>query len=70
MEGDELAAVIGKTHLDARYIEDDGELVGFLARTMTNAAETNNGDVIAYMGSHGFRGMIEEVISPHPRSAN
>ena len=55
IEGDELAAIIGKTHPDSRYIEDDAALVDFL---ISNAKK---GDLIAFLGSHGFRGMIEEV---------
>jgi len=51
-----LAAIIGKTHPDARYIEDDAALVDFLI------SKAKKGDVIAFLGSHGFRGMIEEAI--------
>ena len=61
MEGAELAQTIGKTHPDARYIEDDEELIGFLAAQTTNADSKNDGDVIAFLGSHGFRGMIEAL---------
>jgi UDP-N-acetylmuramate: L-alanyl-gamma-D-glutamyl-meso-diaminopimelate ligase len=56
MEGEELAAVIGKTHGDVRYMEDDKNLVDFLK------SNTKKGDAIVFLGSHGFRGMIEEVI--------
>jgi len=56
MEGDELAKVISKTHPHVKYIEDDEELVAFLKK------ESVAGDVIAFLGSHGFRGMIEETI--------
>jgi UDP-N-acetylmuramate: L-alanyl-gamma-D-glutamyl-meso-diaminopimelate ligase len=51
MEGKELAEVIAKTHSNVKYVEDDEQLVREL-----------NGDVIAFLGSHGFRGMIEETI--------
>lgn len=54
MEGEELAKVIGKTHTNSHYIEDDKELV---KKTITS------GEVIVFLGSHGFRGMIEEVIT-------
>lgn len=54
MEGEELAKVIGKTHMNTHYIEDDRELV---EKTITS------GEVIVFLGSHGFRGMIEEVIT-------
>lgn len=51
MEGKELAEVIAKTHPNVKYIESDEELI-----------KTLNGNVIAFLGSHGFRGMIEETI--------
>lgn len=57
MEGDELAAVIAKTHPNVKYIENDEELVKKL-----------DGEVIAFLGSHGFRGMIEETISLRQQS--
>jgi UDP-N-acetylmuramate-alanine ligase len=55
MEGAELAEVIAKTHPNTKYIENDEDLVTFLK------SESTAGDVIAFLGSHGFRGMIEEV---------
>jgi UDP-N-acetylmuramate: L-alanyl-gamma-D-glutamyl-meso-diaminopimelate ligase len=57
MEGDELASIIKKTHDTVNYIDDDAKLVEFL---VSNAKK---GDVIAFLGSHGFRGMIEETIT-------
>jgi len=56
MEGEELAAVIGKTHPQVHYIEDDKNLVDFLE----SSAKTV--DVVVFLGSHGFRGMIEEFV--------
>ncbi len=57
MEGDELAKVIGKTHPQVNYIDDDKALIDFL---VSNAKKD---DVIAFLGSHGFRGMIEETVT-------
>ncbi|MDP2593541.1 MAG: Mur ligase family protein [bacterium] len=57
MEGKELAKVINKTHRDVRFIENDGKLVELIQN------ETRSGDVVVFLGSHGFRGMIEETIS-------
>ncbi len=54
MEGKELTDTIAKTHPNVKYIEDDEELVRELS-----------GDVIAFLGSHGFRGMIEEMIKKY-----
>ena len=56
MEGVELAGVISKTQKNCSYIEDDKKLVDFLT------SQTKEGDVIAFLGSHGFRGMIEEMV--------
>jgi UDP-N-acetylmuramate-alanine ligase len=56
IEGDELTRVISKTHANATYIDDDAKLVEYLV------SNTNKGDVIVFLGSHGFRGMIEKVI--------
>lgn len=57
MEGDELAETIEKTHSNVHYLEDDQKLVEFLT------ANAKKDDVIAFLGSHGFRGMIEETIT-------
>ncbi len=57
IEGDELASIISKTHKNTQYIEDDKELV----KTLTSSVK--NGDVIVFLGSHGFRGMIEDTIT-------
>lgn len=56
MEGDELADTIAKTHSNVKYIDDDSKLVESLV------AQTKKGDIIAFLGSHGFRGMIEETV--------
>ena len=57
MEGNELASTIAKTQPHSKYIEDDVELV----KTIVSEAK-NQGDVIVFLGSHGFRGMIEETL--------
>lgn len=57
MNGQELAEVIATSHKNVQYIEDDQELV----KRITHARK--DGDVIAFLGSHGFRGMIEETIN-------
>ena len=56
LEGEELAKIIGKTHVCVNYIESDEKTVTFLK------SQTTKGDVIVFLGSHGFRGMIEETI--------
>lgn len=56
MDGEELAKTIMKTHPNVVYIDADDRLVTFLRE------QTKKDDVIAFLGSHGFRGMIEETI--------
>ncbi|HEY0908340.1 MAG TPA: Mur ligase family protein [Candidatus Paceibacterota bacterium] len=55
-DGEELALTIEAKHKDVHYIADDSLLVDFV--TMARG----EGDVIAFLGSHGFRGMIEETV--------
>ncbi len=63
MERDELAEVIKKTHNNVIYIEDDNNLI----KTVIETAKKD--DCIAFLGSHGFRAMIEElIISLHQQS--
>lgn len=56
MEGDELTNVIEKTHQDTKYLDEDEGVVSYAV------SHANKGDVIVFMGSHGFRGMIEAVV--------
>lgn len=56
VDGKKLTEVIAKTHNNVRYIENDGDLVNYLKTA------PKLGDAIVFMGSHGFRGMIEEVL--------
>lgn len=56
MEGSELARIISQTQQSCIYEEDDEKLVGALV------SKAKKGDCLAFLGSHGFRGMIEETI--------
>ncbi len=56
MEGDELTKIIQKTHSDARFLDIDEGVVAYAV------SHAKKGDVIVFMGSHGFRGMIEAVV--------
>jgi UDP-N-acetylmuramate: L-alanyl-gamma-D-glutamyl-meso-diaminopimelate ligase len=56
MEGIELADRIKQTQPNTIYLEDDVKLIEYI----TSHAQKN--DVIVFLGSHGFRGMIEEVV--------
>lgn len=63
MDGAKLAEIISRTHGQVKLIEDDEELTGYLK----TAAGPD--DAIVFLGSHGFRGMIEnltgeKIISP------
>ena len=51
-EGPELAQTISETHANVVYIDEDQELVDYLVDNVAT------GDVIVFLGSHGFRGMI------------
>ncbi len=53
----DLLRVIGATHPTVHMIEDDEKLVAFLR-------QTTDKDIIVFMGSHGFRGMIEQTLAP------
>jgi len=56
LEGEDLAKIIAKSHNNARYIADDKELVEYLKN------KTKPDAVIVWLGSHGFRGMIDELV--------
>lgn len=53
MSGEELAKELHHSHQDVRYIEEDRSLIEHLRTT------ARPGDVVVFLGSHGFRGMIE-----------
>lgn len=55
-DGPRLAEVITKTHNKVKLIEDDEELVRYLK----TAAGPD--DVVIFLGSHGFRGMIDKLL--------
>lgn len=56
LTSEELTAVIATTHPATKHIADDKELVNYLKQ------KTQPGNVIVFLGSHGFRGMIEDLI--------
>ncbi|OIO20544.1 MAG: hypothetical protein AUJ23_00035 [Candidatus Magasanikbacteria bacterium CG1_02_32_51] len=55
IEGEELTEIIRKTQKNVKYIDNDDELVDYVVKI----ARPN--DVVAFLGSHGFRNMIEAV---------
>jgi UDP-N-acetylmuramate: L-alanyl-gamma-D-glutamyl-meso-diaminopimelate ligase len=55
-DGQALANYISKTHPNVLYIEDDDALVEKIKKI------AHKGDAIVFLGSHGFRGMIEGVV--------
>ncbi|MFA7315128.1 MAG: Mur ligase family protein [Candidatus Magasanikbacteria bacterium] len=57
IEGEELTEIIGKTQPNVIYIDDDKKLVDYIIKN------TSQNDVVAFLGSHGFRNMIEAVVS-------
>lgn len=56
LEGAELAEIISKTKENTIYCEEDKEVV----RIIKNSCNENC--IVVFMGSHGFRGIIEETI--------
>ena len=57
LEGDELTKIISKTQPNVKYIDDDAQLVVFAT------TQAHKEDIIVFLGSHGFRGMIEETVA-------
>lgn len=55
LNGAKLTEIISKDNPNTIYLENDAELVNYL---LTNAEKN---DIIAFCGSHGFRGMIDEL---------
>ncbi len=61
-DGSKLAKIICTTHSATKYIEKDEELLGYLEQKI------QPGDVVVFMGSHGFRGMIEALVNAISKS--
>lgn len=61
-EGNELADIISQTHSSVKYIDEDEKLINYL----TNSVKKDG--VIVFCGSHGFRGMIDELIKKYENS--
>jgi len=55
-EAEDLVRIISKTYKPVKNINDDQELIEYLVKN------TKEGDAIMFLGSHGFRGMIDELI--------
>ncbi len=56
VDGTGLKEIIEQTHNNVNYIEDDFKLVDHLKQS------SSPGDVIVFLGSHGFRKMIEMTV--------
>ena len=56
LDGAELAKIVKKTHKNTIYMENDNDLVVHLLKSSKNKT------TVAFLGSHGFRGMIEDLI--------
>ena len=60
-DADALQNIISQTHPNALFIPEDKDLIEHIKKT------TSKGDVVVFLGSHGFRGMIDSLItSLHP----
>ncbi|MFA5127479.1 MAG: Mur ligase family protein [Patescibacteria group bacterium] len=59
MDDAKLFEVVVKTNPQTRKIDEDEKLTEYLKTA------ADHEDAIVFLGSHGFRGMIEAIISPH-----
>jgi UDP-N-acetylmuramate-alanine ligase len=55
-DGEKLAEIISQTHKNTLFIADDKKLIEHVE------SNTEKEDVVVFLGSHGFRGMIEELV--------
>ena len=69
-DGKKLTEIISKTQPQTIYIENDDKLVEYILKKKTptlqgRGSDTSVGeeDVVVFLGSHGFRGMIERLIT-------
>lgn len=59
-DGDELAVYLAKSGVQVSYIEDDANLVRQLIKIAKKKTKVLK--IICFMGSHSFRGMINQLI--------
>ena len=55
-DGQKLAEIISRTQPQTVYIENDDKLVEYVKNN------TKKEDAVVFLGSHGFRGMIEKLV--------
>jgi UDP-N-acetylmuramate: L-alanyl-gamma-D-glutamyl-meso-diaminopimelate ligase len=55
-DGQTLQGIIAKTHPQTVFIENDNNVIEYIKNN------TKKEDVVVFLGSHGFRGMIDELI--------
>ncbi len=58
-DGERLTEIASKTNPKVMYIKDDDKLVEYIKNNLKEK------DVVVFLGSHGFRGMIEKLIYLH-----
>jgi UDP-N-acetylmuramate: L-alanyl-gamma-D-glutamyl-meso-diaminopimelate ligase len=63
MNGNEIAKIISKTHNASIYINNDGQVLNYLQK------KAKQDDIIVFLGSHGFRNMIEESVKQFKKLA-
>ncbi|MDD4476980.1 MAG: Mur ligase family protein [Patescibacteria group bacterium] len=56
LNGGELANIIFRSHSAVKHIEDDDYLINYIKQ------KTQPRDAVVFLGSHGFRGMIEKIL--------
>ncbi len=64
-DGEKLMEVISQTHKNTLFISDDKKLIEYIIknkRSPYGGSPAGREDVVVFLGSHGFRGMIEELV--------
>ncbi len=66
-DGKKLTEIISKTQPQTVYIESDDKLIEYVLKNVKKSSSgrspVGREDVVVFLGSHGFRGMIEKLIA-------
>lgn len=71
VDGEKLADIIKKTQPNVSYIDDDAKLIEHILKKVKRQGEIPHqakgsgagNNVVVFLGSHGFRGMITQLVS-------
>ena len=64
-DGEKLTEIISQTQPQTVYIENDNKLVEYILNKKSpyGGSPAGREDVVVFLGSHGFRGMIERLVA-------